>query len=128
MWSSSQLCGYICDHHHKIADFQIRDALTRACIIIAGEVAEAILDPEGHRKGSSIDEVALSQRIALGYAEVLKIELKGLWQAVRSRAAHIICHNKTLAQELIARLGRTQSLRNRALHDVLCQAGPGWPR
>ena len=113
----------------------IREALTRACFIIAGEAGEVVLDPDGYRKGSSIDEVALSQRIVLGYARILGDEPERLWNAVRSRAAHIIGHNKHLAQELIARLDRTQTLRNRAMHDVLSQVQQipsdwphtGWP-
>jgi hypothetical protein len=43
-------------------------ALNRVCYIIAGEAGEVILDPDNYRKGSSLDEVVLSQRMALDLA------------------------------------------------------------
>ena len=89
--------------------------LSHACFVIAGEVGELLLDPDGYREGTSLDEVLFSQRIARAVAKRVKMEAEDLWQEIRKRSWQIIAHNAPVARELISRLDRTESLQRRAL-------------
>lgn len=54
-------------------DTPITKALSHACYVITGEVGEAVLDPDGYRAGTALDEVLHSQRIA--YALALRVKM-----------------------------------------------------
>jgi len=100
-------------------DTPIKRALSHACFVIAGEVGEAVLDPDGFRAGTALDEVLFSQRIALALAHRVSMESDVLWEHIRKRSWHIIAYNEAPARELIAKLDRTETLQRRALTDVL---------
>jgi hypothetical protein len=91
------------------------DALKTACYLIAGEVGEWVLKRDEYRKTTSMDEVAMVQRIALGFARRFEMRPEDLFQQVRTRAAEIIRHNRAVADNLMARLDRKQTLRRRDL-------------
>jgi hypothetical protein len=100
------------------------DVLKRAGFMIAGEAGEAVLDPDGYRRGSSLDEVVGSQALVAAYAPPAAAEARGgetLWRKVRARSAAIIYYNKAVARDLIERLDRTQTVRGRALKEILAR-------
>jgi hypothetical protein len=96
-------------------DTPIITALSHACFVIAGEVGEKVLDPDTYRAGTALDEVLFSQRIAYALANRVKMTEENLWQEIRKRSWQIIAYNEPVAQELIGRLDRTESLQRRAL-------------
>ena len=104
-------------------DTPLIKALSHACYVIAGEVAEAVLDPHEYRAGTALDEVLFSQRIAGALADRAKMEAEKLWEEIRKRSWQIIVHNKSAARELISRLDRTETLQRKALTNVLDKIG-----
>ncbi len=60
-------------------DTPLIKALSHACYVIAGEVAEMVLDPHEYRAGTALDEVLFSQRIAWALADRVKMEPEKLW-------------------------------------------------
>ena len=72
----------------------------QAAFLVAGEVGEAVLDTANYRRGTSIDEILLSQLIAAWCAENVGMASEERWRCVRNRTAAIIKYNETLAREL----------------------------
>jgi hypothetical protein len=111
-------------HHWQITpDMPLRDRFVRAGFITAGEVGEAVLALTHYRKGTSLDELVLSQWIIAGtnLSGRTGWTPAGLWQSVRNRAAGVIRHNEAVARQMVDALGRTKSLRRTPLQSLLEQ-------
>jgi hypothetical protein len=54
--------------------------LKRICYIIAGEIGEWVLDRDNYRNGTSLDEIALSQRMGGGAGRLERAPAVGFQQ------------------------------------------------
>jgi hypothetical protein len=96
----------------------------KVCTLIAGVVAEGVLDPAGYRDGSSIDEVVVAQVLIdqlAQRAEYSNIVPRRLWGACWGRTVALIKHNETPARELMRKLDLTQTVRGKPLAQVMAQ-------
>jgi hypothetical protein len=96
----------------------VRNILLRISSLIAGNVAEHILDPAGVREGSSLDEVCVSQVLAQALThrpEFQDVQPKAIWDACWRRTAMIIHGNKKLAAAIIAPLCTTGIVKRKRL-------------
>jgi hypothetical protein len=98
--------------------------LKRACSLIAGVVAEAVLDRGGYRDGSSLDEVVVAQ-LLIGQLtlreEYNNIDPPRLWDACWGRTAALLKHNEAPARDLMRKLDLTQTVRGSPLAKVMAQ-------
>jgi hypothetical protein len=103
-------------------DTSIEVVLTQICKIISGCVGEFVLDPDGVREASSLDEVVISQVMANNLT--LKIKHRNgreIWDACWRRTAHVIKKNETEARELLTKLAKTETLRRTPLAQSLAK-------
>jgi hypothetical protein len=84
-----------------------RNILLRTCNLIAGVVGEQILDPAGYREGSSLDEIIVSQVLAVSLThrpEYQHVNPKTLWEDSWRRTAMVIHGNQKLACAIMTNL------------------------
>lgn len=96
--------------------------LKRISFTIAGLAAEQTALGGKARAGSSLDEVIAGQCMCqqLTFRDEYKhIDPVHLWNAIWFRTMAVILHNKAMAQTLTAKLDFTETIRGKALQQVL---------
>jgi hypothetical protein len=95
--------------------------LARVRYMVAGIAGEAILDPEGYRRGSSLDEIVLSQLICVRVLQERSSEFVGvdhpheIWSGCWRQTCVILKRNEDIARDLMRKLARTGCLRGKPL-------------
>ena len=81
-----------------------RNVILRICSLIAGAVAEQVLDPAGCRAGSSLDEVVVSQFLAAALCGYRHDQGRELWNRCWARTVTIIHANEKIARTIMRKL------------------------
>jgi hypothetical protein len=101
--------------------------LARVRYMVAGIAGEPILDPDGYRRGSSLDEIVLSQMIYVRVMQERSSEFVGvdhpheIWSGCWWQTCVILKHNEDIARDLMRKLARTGCLRGKPLAASLRQ-------
>jgi hypothetical protein len=96
-------------------------ALARVRYMVAGKAGEAILDPNGCRSASSLDEIVLPQLICARVLQERSSEFVGvdhpreIWNGCWRQTCVILKHNEDIARDLMRKLARTGCLRGKPL-------------
>jgi hypothetical protein len=94
--------------------------IKRARFILGGLCGELVLDPEGCRSGSSLDELVLSQVCVAGVVQDRPGDFGGraeeeVWQEVFKQTCWLIKSNEDAARALIRKLDRAGELKGKPL-------------
>ena len=87
-------------------------------------MGELIIDPQGERSGSSLDELVLGQFFAQQVTvrpEYAHIEPEKLFNACWRRTGYIIKFNEPAGRALLAKLDLTGTLRGKPLAKIVAQ-------
>ena len=109
--------------------------LRRVRHLIAGETAEYLLDPDGYRSGSSLDEVTIARMTINWLVQQRASEFGGfdssqIYSTCMFEAAAIIDHNKGVARMLMRKLDETGALHGKslAIHLRRVRTIQDWPQ
>jgi hypothetical protein len=119
--------GIWCGAVDETSSWSINDAtptetaLARARYLIGGIAGEAVLDPDNFRKGSSLDEIVLSQVLIAGIWQERHEEFPGveypneIWQQCWRQTCCIVKLNEDVGRDLIRKLERSGRLYGKPL-------------